>query len=109
MRPIDLYRGTNPPCHQFDPYFNPEYQQALGQVDKAEKLLIDYGVPAELLEQYESAQNQLNSTELDLMWCFAFQKGMQFQQNLWVDTRHCDVSVIPNMPTYKKKSSNEEG
>lgn len=93
MRPIDFYRGTNPPCHQFDPYFNPEYQKALGAVDEAEKLLIEHGVPAEIIEQYESAQNNLTSTELDLMWCFAFAAGMDFQRNLTTDTIHCDVSV----------------
>jgi len=107
MRPIDCYRGSNPPCHEFDPFFNPEYQKALKELDSAEEALRAYGVPQELIEAYDTAQNKLTCTELDLMWCFAFQKGIQFQQNLMVETRYCDVSVLSNMPTYKKKKREE--
>ena len=37
MRTIDLYRGIKPPCHEFDPYANPEYQDALMENDKGYK------------------------------------------------------------------------
>lgn len=107
MRPIDFYRGKNPPCHQFDPFFNPEYQKALAEVGKAEKILRDYGVPTEMIEQYDTAQNHLTATELDLMWCFAFAAGMEFQRNLTTDIAHCDVSVFMPEIVDRKKHQTE--
>ena len=94
MRPIDVYRGENAPFHQFDPFFNPEYQKAFRQVCEAEEQMRQFGVPYELLEQYDSAQNNQTAIELELMWCFAFAAGMEFQRNLTTDVEYCDVSVF---------------
>lgn len=93
MRTIDLYRGIKPPCHEFDPYANPEYQDALREASAVLEELAKYNVPQELILKIDSTQNRLTATEVDLMWCFAFEKGMAFQKNLGRETKDFDVSV----------------
>ena len=87
MRTIDLYRGDKPPCHEFDPYPNPAYQVALQEASAALDELAKYDVPQELIMRIDTSHNRLTATELDLMWCFAFEKGMAFQRNLGLE-RH---------------------
>lgn len=93
MRTIDLYRGVKPPCHEFDPYPNPAYQAALQEASAALDELAKYNVPQELIMRIDTSHNRLTATELDLMWCFAFEKGMAFQKNLGLETKDYDVSV----------------
>ena len=93
MRTIDLYRGQKPPCHEFDPYPNPEYQAAFAEASAALDELEKYNVPQELIQKIDSTHNRLTATELDLMWCFAFEKGMAFQKNLGAAVKDLDVSV----------------
>lgn len=93
MRTIDLYRGVKPPCHEFDPYPNSAYQEAFQEASAALDELEKYDVPKELIMKIDTAHNRLTATELDLMWCFAFEKGMAFQRNLELETKDFDVSV----------------
>ena len=93
MRTIDLYRGVKPSCHEFDPYPNPAYQEALLEASAALDELAKYNVPQELIMRIDTSHNRLTATQLDLMWCFAFEKGMVFQKNLGRETKDFDVSV----------------
>ena len=93
MRTIDLYRGQQPPCHEFDPYPNPEYQATFAEATAAMEELAKYNVPEELIQKIDSVHSKLSSIELDLMWCFAFEKGMAFQKNLGATVKDFDISV----------------
>ncbi len=94
MRPIDIYRGADGLCTQFNPRFNPEYETALQEERKARKQLEVYDIPKEVIEKLEEAHDNRTSTEVELMGCFAFQQGMEFQRNLGTDPRHCDISIL---------------
>lgn len=93
LRTIDLYRGIKPPCHEFDSYSNPEYQTALEKASALLEKLKEYNVPQDLILEIEDAHSNLTATELDLMWCFAFEKGMAFQRNLGREPKDYDISA----------------
>lgn len=93
LRTIDLYRGIKPPCHEFDSYSNPKYQAALEAASAAMEKLKEYNVPQDLILEIDDAHSHLTATELDLMWCFAFEKGMAFQRNLGREPKDYDISV----------------
>lgn len=93
MRTIDIYRGIKPPCQEFDPYPNPAYQAALHEASLILNELAKYNVPQELIFKIDEAHNKLTATEVDLMWCFAFEKGMAFQRNLTLETKDFDIAV----------------
>lgn len=59
MRTIDLYRGIKPPCHEFDPYANPEYQDALREASAVLEELAKYNVPQELILKIDSTKTGL--------------------------------------------------
>ena len=42
---------------------------------------------------HDSLNNELSAIELELMWCFAFKKGIEFQKNLEQKTSEIDLSV----------------
>lgn len=93
MRSIDLYRGIKPPCHRFDPFFNPEYQRAFQEAAAAIKELEKYDIPHELIDRIDKTHNALTATEVDLMRCFAFAEGIEFQKSLCTDIKHYDVTA----------------
>lgn len=93
LKVIDIYRGVNPPSHRFDSYDNPAYRKALEAVNAALEKLAPYNIPKEILNEIDRTQNFLTQTELELMWCFAFQEGMDFQKTLGGDVKNYDLSI----------------
>ena len=92
MRVIDLYRGIKPPCDEYNPAYHPEYQAALDDAIAALNELDKYNVPKEVSERIDVTNNRLAAVQVDLMWCFAFEKGMAFQKNLTSDLKDMDLS-----------------
>lgn len=93
MRPVDLYRGVKPPSQRFDPCSNPEYQAVYEEASAMWDELEQRGIPKDLILKWEGAQNKLTATEVELMWCFAFNEGMEFQRTIGADTKNCDLSL----------------
>lgn len=82
MRIIDIYRGSPAPANQFNIFSHPEYQKASKELSLLWKELEQHQIPPALLNKIEAAQNRLSAVELDLMWCFAFSHGVEFQCEL---------------------------
>ena len=91
MRPIDLYRGIEPPSQRFSTFFNPACREARKNLAEAWEKLKKYGIPHDLLDEIDTRQNELTVVELELMWCFAFKEGMEFQDHLGRGVEHMDI------------------
>ena len=87
MRPIDIFRGMNPPCHRFNPYMNLEYQTAFCATNIAIRELAKFDVTEEIVNRSDTIHNALSTIEMDLMWCLAFAERIVFQKSFGVSTK----------------------
>lgn len=93
MRPIDIYRANRSPASRFDSFSNPEYKAAYEEVCALWNELEKYDVPKDFANKLEESHSRLNAIEVELMWCFAFNEGIEFQRTIGTPTKDCDLSL----------------
>ena len=93
MRIFDLYRIINLPDQRFNAFHHPKFQKALQKLDAVEERMKQAGLENPLLEEWEDAKTELACVELELMFCFAFAEGMEFQRSLNTNVNEIDISI----------------
>lgn len=77
-----LYRGKCIPTTEHGGNLSSEYSKALQNYKDIIARIRSYGVPEEVLQALDKAENELMALEEERMFCFAIRYGAKLQRNL---------------------------